>query len=104
MRISVNVDTYLNSILGLRDELYTVCDCVNEKYSTVSMLEVMGIAIRCLPDDIGRKSFTRYTKKDRYLTIDVTINHEKYESLQKIEQRHELLIAFEISWIRRGKS
>lgn len=90
MRISLNVDTYLNSILSLRDELDPVCDRINEKYSDVRIPEVMGIAIRCLPDDIGRKSFSRYDKKDSYLTIDVTISYEKYKSLQKIEQRHEL--------------
>ncbi|MFX1707181.1 hypothetical protein PV783_24650 [Chitinophaga sp. CC14] len=90
MRISINVDTHLNSILSLRDELEPVCEKVNEDYRTVEAPSVMGIAIRCLPDNIGRKSFKRYDKKDRYLTIDIAISYEKYKNLQKIEQRHEL--------------
>jgi len=90
MRISLNVDTHLNLILSLRDELDPVCEKVNEMYGAVESPDVMGIALRCLPDSIGRKSFKRYDKKDRYLTIDITVSYEKYKSLQRIEQRHEL--------------
>lgn len=90
MRISINVDTYLNSILSLRNELDPVCGQVNEKYGSARSPAVMGIAIRCLPDGTGRKIFTRYDKKDQYLTIDITISYDKYKDLQKIEQRHEL--------------
>lgn len=90
MRVSINVDTHLNSILSLRDELDPVCEKLNIKYHTVEAPAVMGIAIRCLPESIRRKSFKRYEKKDHYLTVDITISYEKYKSLQKIEQRHEL--------------
>jgi hypothetical protein len=90
MRISLNVDSHLSSILSLRDELDPVCEKVNEKYGAVESPDVMGVALRCLPDEIGRKTFKRYDKKDRYLTIDITVSYEKYKGLQKIEQRHDL--------------
>ncbi|MEZ2442818.1 hypothetical protein AB6805_13935 [Chitinophaga sp. RCC_12] len=90
MELSLNVDTYLHSILSLRDELDSVCERVTEKYDTIDTPAVIGIALRCLPEDIERKTFKRYDKKDRYLTIDISLSYKKYKSLLKVEQRHEL--------------
>lgn len=90
MKLSLNVDTYLHSILSLRDELDSVCDRVIEKYDTIEAPAVIGIALRCLPEVIERKTFKRYDKRDRYLTIDISLSYEKYKSLQKVEQRHKL--------------
>ncbi|SDF90563.1 hypothetical protein SAMN05421827_10266 [Pedobacter terrae] len=43
-----------------------------------------------MPDETGKKHLKRYDKKDKYLTIDITVGLEKYKKLYKIEQRHEL--------------
>lgn len=90
MKLSINVDTYLDVILVFRDELSAVCEKINEKYRNVAEPAVIGIALRCLPEEIGRKTFIRYDKNDKYLTIDITISLEAYKKWYRIEQRHEL--------------
>jgi len=90
MKLSINADTYLDTILVLRDELNYVCEKVNEKYREVKEPATIGIAIRCLPDELRRRTFTRYHKKDKYLTIDMTVSLETYKKLYRIEQRHQL--------------
>lgn len=90
MELSMNSDTYLDVIVTFRRELAYVCQKVNEKYLNVKELGNMGIALRCLPDEIGRKTFKRYDKKSKYLTVDITVSLEAYKKLYKIEQRHEL--------------
>lgn len=74
-------------------------DKINTKYSNTSTN--IGIAIRCLPDSYNRNSFTRYSKKDNYLTIDFCVSLEEYEKLYKIEQKHELGKIF-LEWLEKG--
>ncbi len=90
MKMSINCDTYLPHIIELADELKTVCEKVDKNYYDVKFPSVIGVAFRCLPDEIKRKTFCRYDKKDGFLTIDLTVSYEKYQKLYKIERRHEL--------------
>ena len=86
----MNADTYSDVIVVFTKELDYVCLKVNEKYKNVNDPGNIGIALRCLPDEIRRKTFKRYDKRDKYLTIDITVSLEVYKKLHKIEQRHEL--------------
>lgn len=61
---------------------------IKSKYCNVDVS--IGIAFRCLPESHGRKSFIRFTKKDKYLTIDIAVTVEEYEKMYKVEQRYHL--------------
>ena len=74
-------------------------DKINTKYVN-SNLQI-GLAIRCLPNSYNRNSFTRYTQKDNYLTIDFCVSLEEYEKLYKIEQKFELGKTF-LEWLDKG--
>lgn len=93
MEISVNCDTYLTYILELSDELEVVWDKVNEKYKKIEEPKEIGFAFRCLPEEIGRKTFRRYDK-DKELTLDITVSYEKYQKMYKTEIRHNLGYTF----------
>jgi hypothetical protein len=58
--------------------------------SNISFPYTIGVALRCLPDEIGRKTFRRFDKIDNDLTLDITVSHEKYQLLSKNEQREKL--------------
>ncbi|CAA0177765.1 conserved hypothetical protein [Tenacibaculum maritimum] len=90
MRISINCDTYLNFIIDLRKELEFVWEKVNEKYKNIKTPSTIGIAFRCLPNEIERKTFRRFDKKDAYLTLDITVSYEEYKKMYKTEIRHDL--------------
>ena len=61
---------------------------INEKYSNINVN--FFIAIRCLPETHKYKSFTRYTKKDNCLVIDIYLKLEDYLKMYKVEQRFHL--------------
>ena len=61
----------------------------------------IGVAIRCLPESYYRKSFVRYAKQDKYLTIDFCVSVEDYETKYQIEQQFELGIIF-LQWLDKG--
>lgn len=81
---------------ALRDLL---TDKVNQKYDKYDIS--IGIAIRCLPESYGRKSFVRYTKSDNYLTIDFCVSVEDYKTKYKVEQKFELGKVF-LLWLDKG--
>ncbi|MBW1296418.1 hypothetical protein [Aquimarina litoralis] len=89
MEMSVVCDTYLPYLIELRDELEVVWDKINEKYKKINEPKEIGFAFRCLPDEIGRKTFRRYDK-DKELTLDITVSYEKYKKMYKTEIRHDL--------------
>lgn len=89
MEMSVVCDTYLNFIIELRKELEPIWDKVNEKYKKIEEPKEIGFAFRCLPDEIGKKTFRRYDK-DKELTLDITVSYEKYQKMYKTEIRHDL--------------
>ncbi|ADV50980.1 hypothetical protein I2486_18350 [Cellulophaga sp. E16_2] len=94
MRISIVCDTYLDYIIELRDELEVVWDKINEKYKNIKEPNTIGFAFRCLPDEIGRKTFRRFDKDDAYLTLDIATSYEKYKKMYKTEIRHDLGYTF----------
>ncbi|WFO15815.1 hypothetical protein M601_019130 [Cellulophaga baltica 4] len=94
MRISIVCDTYLDYIIELRDELEVVWDKINEKYKNIKEPNTIGFAFRCLPDEIGRKTFRRFDKDDTYLTLDIATSYEKYKKMYKTEIRHDLGYTF----------
>ncbi|EWH11472.1 hypothetical protein KLA_15785 [Cellulophaga geojensis KL-A] len=89
MEISVVCDTYLTYIIELSDELEVVLNKVNSKYKGINEPKIIGFAFRCLPDEIGRKTFRRYDK-DKELTLDLTVSYEEYKKMYKTEIRHDL--------------
>ncbi|MDO6855378.1 hypothetical protein Q4599_17545 [Cellulophaga lytica] len=89
MEISVVCDTYLTYIIELSDELEVVLNKVNNKYKGINEPKIIGFAFRCLPDEIGRKTFRRYDK-DKELTLDLTVSYEEYKKMYKTEIRHDL--------------
>lgn len=90
MEMSINCDTYLPYIIDLGDELEVVCKKVSKKYKHIKEPDVLGFAFRCLPDEIGRKTFRRFDKEDAFLTLDITVSYEKYKKMYKTEIRHDL--------------
>ncbi|MDO6519017.1 hypothetical protein [Zobellia uliginosa] len=89
MEISVVCDTYLTYIIELSDELEVVWNKVNNKYKGINEPKIIGFAFRCLPEEIGRKTFRRYDK-DKELTLDLTVSYEEYKKMYKTEIRHDL--------------
>ncbi|WP_158978780.1 hypothetical protein [Cellulophaga sp. L1A9] len=89
MEISIVCDTYLTYIIELSDELEVVLDKVNNKYKGINEPKIIGFAFRCLPIEIGRKTFRRYDK-DKELTLDITVSYEEYKKMYKTEIRHAL--------------
>ena len=78
MDFSIVTDTAGASVSELGSALRELLvDKINKKYEKYNIS--IGIAIRCLPDSYGRRSFVRYTKSDNYLTIDFCVSVEEYE-------------------------
>jgi hypothetical protein len=96
MRLGITSDTeeIKNAkVSELGDELmYTLEDRISSKYAHVDI--TMGVVFRCLRRFIKRKTFFRFTKKDRYLVIDITVTVEDYEEMSIEEQRQHLGNAF----------
>ena len=73
MDFSIVTDTAGASVSELGSALRELLvDKINKKYEKYNIS--IGIAIRCLPDSYGRRSFVRYTKSDNYLTIDFCVS------------------------------
>ena len=89
MNISFSSDTYpfccvgvlCSELMGLEDELQN---------RQISFPYDIGVALRCLPDEIGRKTFRRFNKNENCLTLDLTVSYEEYQLLSKNEQREKL--------------
>lgn len=91
--ISFNSDTDLrNRVADLCQELSVMENVISIKNRTFPF--DIGVAIRCLLDIIGRKSFYRFETKHNCLTIDITVSQDKYKTLSKNEQREQLGIDF----------
>lgn len=102
MDLSIVLDTAGAKVGDLGTELRTLLvDEINAKYDSNSLS--IGVAIRCLPESYGRKSFVRYAKADNYLTIDFCVSLEEYTKLYKIEQKFELGKVF-LEWLEKGKA
>lgn len=50
----------------------------------------IGLAVRCLPEQIGRRTFRRFDTADHCLTLDVTVSQDVYRMLSMNEQREQL--------------
>ncbi len=74
-------------------------DDINEQFQRHDAS--IGIIIRTVPENYGRRSFVRYTKADNYLGIDFCVIVEDYLTKYKIEQRFDLGKAF-LSWLEKG--
>jgi len=100
MDFSIVTDTAGTNVSELGTALRDLLtDKVNQKYDKYDIS--IGIAIRCLPESYGRKSFVRYTKSDNYLTKDFCVSVEDYETKYKVEQKFELGKVF-LLWLDKG--
>jgi hypothetical protein len=72
---------------------------LKDKYPNVDLN--IGFAFRCLPETHRYKSFVRYTKKDKELTIDIYFCSEHYNKMCKAEQRFHLGNTF-IEYLRKA--
>ena len=100
MDFSIVTDTAGASVSELSSDLRDLLvDKINKKYEKYNIS--IGIAIRCLPDSYGRRSFVRYTKSDNYLTIDFCVSVEEYETKYAVEQQFELGKTF-LLWLDKG--
>ena len=89
MKFSIISDTAGTKVAELACELNEIlASRVQEKYSYVDINIVVGF--RCLPETHRYQSFTRYTKKDKYLILDIYLCQEDYIKMYKIEQRFHL--------------
>lgn len=89
MNFSIITDTADSKVYELAAELRHYLEPrINEKYSCADINIVVGF--RCLPETHQYKSFTRYTKKDKFLVIDIYLCLEEYCKMYKIEQRFHL--------------
>jgi hypothetical protein len=93
MNFVITTDTAGSKVGELADELRSYLEPrINEKYTSVDVN--IAVAFRCLPETHRYKSFTRYTKKDNYLVIDIYLCLEDYLKMYKDEQRFYLGNAF----------
>ena len=82
-------DTAGSHVGELISELRSVLEPeINEIYK--SSTQTIGVVVRCLPKEYNRNSFIRYSKKNRDLTIDISLIVEEYNGMYKIEQRFRL--------------
>ena len=89
MKLGIVSDTAGSKVSELVKELRSFfVHKINEKYSSID-INIL-IAIRCLPETHFYKSFTRYTKKDNCLVIDIYLKLEDYLKMYKVEQRFHL--------------
>lgn len=100
MNFSIVTDTAGAKIGLLGDALRDILvEEINNNFATEEVS--IGVAIRCLPESYNRKSFVRYAKQDKYLTIDFCVSVEDYETKYQIEQQLELGIIF-LQWLDKG--
>ena len=100
MNFGIVTDTAGAKVADLASELRAYIEPkINEKYSNIDLN--MVVAFRCLPETHRYKSFTRYTKKDNWLTIDIYFCLEDYHKMYKAEQRFHLGNTF-IEYLRKA--
>ena len=58
--------------------------------ATATVLGELLVGLRCLPEALGRRSFSRYSRADRTLAIDVTVTKESFRGQTVAWQREEL--------------
>lgn len=102
MKFSIVIDTVSDAIDILADKFRDDLEPKVEELNKNCNLKI-GVAIRCLPESYNRRSFTRYTLKDNYLTIDFCLPLEKYEDMSKVEQVYNLGQEF-LKWLKQGLS
>jgi hypothetical protein len=93
VKFSITSDTSRKTFVGkIADELGSVAQSMEEKYAGLNVHLI--VAFRCLPENIGRKNFRRFTKNDSSLVIDLCFSEEKYTQLSEEEQRYDLSHTF----------
>jgi hypothetical protein len=69
----------------LSSELNSLEELINQHYAEPSFS--IGIVVRCLPDRYKRKSFQRFYKEERHITIDITLSLDTFRTLSMTECR-----------------
>ncbi|MCM3131834.1 hypothetical protein M3629_03510 [Paenibacillus polysaccharolyticus] len=82
----------LTQVADLSDELQPVFDKAAEKYASCDI--ELYFVFRCLPEDYGRKSSTRYVKAEKVIYFDMAVSEDRYKTWSKSKQRHALSHAF----------
>jgi hypothetical protein len=86
MKLGKSSDTSgLSRVYEISNELKKKFELIEKKFENVN-LEIF-IVFRCLPDNIGRKTFRRFDKKENVLYLDITVSEDKYSKLSEEEQR-----------------
>ncbi len=89
MDFEVVTDTGLSdAVRDLADELRQVSGDFASVTATVSGELLIGL--RCLPEALGRRSFSRFDRAGHTLTIDVTVSKERFGGQTVAWQREEL--------------
>jgi hypothetical protein len=85
----VVTDTGLSDAVSeLADELRQASGDFAKATSTVP--GELLIALRCLPEALGRRSFSRFDRASRTLAVDVTVSKERFSGQTVAWQREEL--------------
>jgi hypothetical protein len=86
MIITFNSDTYpANRVYELSAELRRLELYMADKIPDFPF--EIGVALRCLPDSIGRNTFRRFSAKDNCLVVDITVSQDRFKCMSKNERR-----------------
>ncbi|WP_306353429.1 hypothetical protein [Flavobacterium sp. '19STA2R22 D10 B1'] len=70
-----------SKVFDISDELRALSSILEQKYTTIDC--ELFVCLRCLPNDIERKSFCRYYAKEKLLTMDITMNEDEFIPFKK---------------------
>jgi monoamine oxidase len=77
-----------DAVRELADELRQVS--ADFARATATVPGELLIGLRCLPEALGRRSFSRFDRASQTLTIDVTVSEERFAGQTVAWQREEL--------------
>lgn len=68
-------------VFQITDELSSLSDMVEKRYPALEW--ELSVCMRCLPRNLGRKTFSRYYAQEKMLALDIALDEENFLPVKK---------------------